>query len=437
MTAFVVAQAQPHDANMWLFGKNCFASPWTGYGIAVQQGTLNPWPHLGLGRGTAQDNGYFRYDRSIGGELAMVEIACSTNRLYGLLNGEIVGAQITTGPIQTNDLNLLIGASPQAPEACEFFQGDIAEILIYDRPLSSRLRQQTRIYLAEKYGIPIAADDHPMVVIDNGYLPVVVDNPATPETRELSAEAAADLLERDWQFQAAGTPLLDRGLAEIEWARQLAVRFAATGNPPDVQSELAELSRWEKRVAAAASETVDAAAAESLYMTVRRIKRQIMFKNPSLDFSQLLLIDQPYPRGPEWQHEAVHRMGHRAVPGGRLLLLEGLHPGGRVRRLAPDKPGSFWRPELSFDGRRVLFCYKAHDEKSFHLYEINIDGSGLRQLTDSRVRRHRSNLLARWTHFVHHHARQHLRPLRAIHLFVRTGPLRCGWWQCVPDQHQQ
>jgi hypothetical protein len=76
-------------------------------------------------------------------------------------------------------------------------------------------------------------------------------------------------------------------------------------------------------------------------------------------------------------------MGIMAVPGGRLLVLDGLHPGGKVRQLAPEKPGSFWRPDLSFDAKKVLFCYKPHDEKSFHLYEMSLDGTGLRQLTNS------------------------------------------------------
>jgi hypothetical protein len=76
-------------------------------------------------------------------------------------------------------------------------------------------------------------------------------------------------------------------------------------------------------------------------------------------------------------------MGIMAVPGGRLLVLDGLNPGGKVRQLAPDRPGSFWRPDLSFDARKVVFCYKPQDEKSFHLYEMNLDGTGLRQLTDS------------------------------------------------------
>jgi hypothetical protein len=48
----------------------------------------------------------------------------------------------------------------------------------------------------------------------------------------------------------------------------------------------------------------------------------------------------------------------------------------------PPLAGSFWRPDVSYDGRRVLFCFKPHNEKAFHLYEINADGSGLAQLTD-------------------------------------------------------
>jgi len=131
--------------------------------------------------------------------------------------------------------------------------------------------------------------------------------------------------------------------------------------------------------------STEASPAASVYFAVRRVKRQILMKNPLVDFTQLLLIDQPYPRGRvNDTHESIHRMGITATPGGRLLVLDGLHPGGKVRLLAPvDRPGSFWRPDLSFDAGRVLFCYKAHDEKSFQLFEMNLDGTGVRRLTDS------------------------------------------------------
>jgi len=124
-------------------------------------------------------------------------------------------------------------------------------------------------------------------------------------------------------------------------------------------------------------------ALRELYFAVRRVKRRIAMANPVVDFSEVVFIDQPYPRGRVNDiHESIHRMGITATPGGRLLALRGLHPGGAVRLLAPqDRPGSFWRPDLSFDAQRLLFCYKAYDEKAFHLYEMNLDGTDLRPLT--------------------------------------------------------
>ena len=188
------------------------------------------------------------------------------------------------------------------------------------------------------------------------------------------------ILETDWLFQADDKPTNARATQEITWARELAGRLKVNPKTPDLSAELAELDALEKQPAGHVAKD-----ARDLYLAVRRVKRRIVMSNPAVDFTQLLLIDQPYPNrgGSEWRHEAIHRLGHRAAPGGRLLVLDGLHPGGRVRQLFPPKPGSFWRPELSFDGKRVLFCFKPHDEKSFHLYEINLDGSGLRQLTDS------------------------------------------------------
>ena len=56
------------------------------------------------------------------------------------------------------------------------------------------------------------------------------------------------------------------------------------------------------------------------------------------------------------------------------LLLEGKLPSGCAMH-----------PDLSFDGKRVVFAYADHtpsrDERQFFLYEIHVDGTGLRQIT--------------------------------------------------------
>lgn len=211
---------------------------------------------------------------------------------------------------------------------------------------------------------------------------------AEPETRRLTPQEARAVLRRDWLFQADDKPTIERAIQEIGWARQLAGRIKRSPAPPDLSVELAELDVLERRLTQPVAETAAAGPhpgtlpdGEEAYLAVRAVKRRIVLSNPVVDFSQVLLVDNPYPAGAEWPHQARHRNGMMAVPGGRLLLLDGLHPGGAVRKLAPQRPGSFWRPDLSFDAQRVLFCYKAHDESSFHLYEIHLDGSRLRQLS--------------------------------------------------------
>ncbi|HJN14004.1 MAG TPA: hypothetical protein QGH10_00860, partial [Armatimonadota bacterium] len=214
------------------------------------------------------------------------------------------------------------------------------------------------------------------------YLPYSHEDPTTPETRTLSKDEARAALERDWIFQAEGQPLLARASQEVGWSLLMAARLSVDHPRLTLTPSIAALGKLQKQISQAT--TAGDARARELYFAARDLKRRIMFASPVVDFSELLFIDQPTPQGPvNPTHQSIHRLGITATPGGRLLTLDGLHPGGEVHQLAPNEPGSFWRPDLSYDATRVLFCYKPHDEKTFHLYEIGLDGSGLRQLTDS------------------------------------------------------
>ena len=202
--------------------------------------------------------------------------------------------------------------------------------------------------------------------------------PATPKTRSLTAAEGQDALHRDWLHQADNKPTEARIKSEITWARQLAARIKAEfRGRVDFAKELAELDVLAK--AAAVLKGAD----RGLYFKVRAVKRAIAFKNPIVDFGKVLFVDMPFPAGSEWPHETRHRLGYMAVPGARLLVLDGLSPAGKLRQLMPQAPlhGSFWRPDLSYDAKKVLFCFKPHNEKSFHLYEIPIAGGKPVQLT--------------------------------------------------------
>ncbi|MDR0327183.1 MAG: hypothetical protein LBI05_02680, partial [Planctomycetaceae bacterium] len=52
------------------------------------------------------------------------------------------------------------------------------------------------------------------------------------------------------------------------------------------------------------------------------------------------------------------------------------------RFLIDDEGGAVRDPVVHYNGRKVLFSYRPAETMHYHLYEINIDGTGFRQLTD-------------------------------------------------------
>ncbi len=67
-------------------------------------------------------------------------------------------------------------------------------------------------------------------------------------------------------------------------------------------------------------------------------------------------------------------------PGSSLRIIDfGL--GGRVTTLLDAPQGVIRDPDVSFNGRRVLFSMRKNAADDYHIYEIRADGSGLRQVT--------------------------------------------------------
>ena len=236
--------------------------------------------------------------------------------------------------------------------------------------------QQARVI--GKYGMPPwgrVGNGHASSAYVCGHLPEI------GEQRPLDRRTADRLLKQDWLFQADNNPTLKRIAQEIGWARELATRILAMKQAPDLSPEMAALDTLEAAVDGCSTPA-------SLYLSVRRVKRRIAFSNPMIDFDEVLLVDSPYAemRHGHSGHESGHRNGCQQSGGyeSKLQILKGLSPNGTLTNLLPEGVDAYvWRPDLSFDARKVLFCKKNSDDPAFHLFEVNVDGSGLTQLTKS------------------------------------------------------
>ena len=126
--------------------------------------------------------------------------------------------------------------------------------------------------------------------------------------------------------------------------------------------------------------------------------RKMALSNPLLDFDTILFVKRVPPAFP---HMSDQYLGWWSQPGGGLYVLEDFRSAKHHLRCLTEgfAPGNVLRPDISYDGRKVLFAYcryhpglsdwpdkldksKLPEDSFYHLFEMNVDGTDMRQLTD-------------------------------------------------------
>jgi hypothetical protein len=124
---------------------------------------------------------------------------------------------------------------------------------------------------------------------------------------------------------------------------------------------------------------------EAAIQKLEALRREVLLSHPLLSEPTLLfVVRRQYTPDhhntatffPSARHE--YNNGH-FTPGGALKAIH--LPTGAARTLHETREGLIRDPEVSFDGNKVLFSMRRDLADSYHLYEINADGSGLHQLT--------------------------------------------------------
>jgi len=133
------------------------------------------------------------------------------------------------------------------------------------------------------------------------------------------------------------------------------------------------------------------------YFELRNAVRTLALKNPLLDFDSVLFAKTSPSMFPHMSDQYLS-FWHRG--NGAICLLKNIKSGNPelVTLTKNWKNGTFFRPELSYDGKRVLFAYAEYnpavadvadkvnkdniaEENFFHLYEMEIESGNTRQLT--------------------------------------------------------
>lgn len=114
-----------------------------------------------------------------------------------------------------------------------------------------------------------------------------------------------------------------------------------------------------------------------------QLRREALLDNPLLASRPLLYVVRPQYKPDHHNTETMFQTGEintaGFVGGGALKALDVRT--GAVRTLVDCTGGIVRDPEVYFDGGRIVFSMRRDIQDDYHIYEVNADGSGFRQLT--------------------------------------------------------
>ncbi|MHC4518398.1 MAG: TolB family protein, partial [Planctomycetota bacterium] len=239
-------------------------------------------------------------------------------------------------------------------------------------------------------------------------------------THEVPQRLVDEVLRCDALIRASDRDPLD---VILRRTGALLEHIAGMERAPDLQSERSRLLGLEGRSKGTA--VAESESRRRLFDQVVNLRRAVALKNPLLDFDDVLFLTH-HKQGRGALHMVDQYEGHTARAGGGLYILRdafGERPfvvdvlkearvvNGRLRGQALAN-GSFISLELDYDAETIYFAWtqakeigpddswagqfwtaaeaKAADlpgyywspETCYHVFKVNLDGSGLTQLTD-------------------------------------------------------
>ncbi len=148
---------------------------------------------------------------------------------------------------------------------------------------------------------------------------------------------------------------------------------------PDRQTQGRE---YLARLAGASSPAVGKDASQ-LAAEWESLQREALAANPLVSGQPLLFVVRRQYRPDHHNTETMFQTGEINTGsfqgGGALKTID--FATGQVKTLLDVPEGMARDPDVSFDGTKILFSMRRNREDDYHLYEINADGTGLRQLT--------------------------------------------------------
>ncbi|MCX6921841.1 MAG: hypothetical protein NT154_01280 [Verrucomicrobia bacterium] len=116
------------------------------------------------------------------------------------------------------------------------------------------------------------------------------------------------------------------------------------------------------------------------------LRREALVANPLVSGQPILFVVRNQYLEDHHDTETMFQSDEIAASsfrGGGALTVVDFSAAGAVKTLLETADGVIRDPDVYFDGKKIIFSMRKNSKDDYHLYEINANGSGLRQLTSA------------------------------------------------------
>jgi hypothetical protein len=156
------------------------------------------------------------------------------------------------------------------------------------------------------------------------------------------------------------------------------IKIIASGNSPHLAGLVVSSDRnqWNKRAFEDLFPNSGLAIEERIALQQEAAEANRLALSERIGVDEVVFIKRyPYTAN----HYYTEYLNSKWMPGGGICVLS--LEDGSVRQIATELEGGvFGRMDLSFDATKVVFDWKRSDGEGYRIYEVGIDGTGLRQV---------------------------------------------------------
>ena len=116
------------------------------------------------------------------------------------------------------------------------------------------------------------------------------------------------------------------------------------------------------------------------------LQRKALIANPLISDNPLLFVVREQYKSDHHNTATMFKTGEintNSFRGGGAMKIIDFAKGGKVSTLIETSDGLVRDPEVHFNGRKIVFSMRKNIEDDYHIYEINTDGTNLKQLTSA------------------------------------------------------